>query len=73
MYEECEKRVPVICYITSRVNKVVVDDDDDDDDDNDDDEEEEEEEDIILDLSKIRETLHGLLCHNFERPTICDE
>ena len=65
----------MICYITSRVNKVVVDDvvDDDDDDDNDDDDDEEEEEDIILDLSKIRETLHGLQCHNFERPTICDE
>lgn len=66
MYEECEKRVPVICNITSRVNKVVVDDVVDDDDDN-------EEEDIILDLRKIRETLHGLQCHNFERPTICDE
>ena len=52
----------MIGYITSRVNKVFNDDDDDDDDDDD-----------TKPISKVRETLYGLQCYNFERPTICDE
>ena len=57
MYEECEKRVSVIGYITSRVNKVFDDDDDDDDDD-----------DIIPDLSKIRELYTACKVTIFEGP-----